>query len=584
MTLQPGDILQNRYTIKNQLGEGGMGTVYVAADNRLNIDVAIKELIPQPGIDPVEWAELRAQFRQEAVTLARLNHPNLVKVSDYFEIGSNSYFVMSLAVGKTLEKIIVDEGACSEQQVISWATALLGALAHCHHNGVIHRDIKPANIIIQGNGSPLLIDFGLVKQWDAADSRTRLMIGGMGTPEYSPPEQYSSHQGHTDARSDLYSLGATLYHALSGKAPLSVTDRVAIPENFVALQTAVPHLSPHLAAVIMQALDLQASNRFESAEVMLAALAAKTKPPSSGWGRWALLLVSFVILVGGLFWWFSDSSEARGNDSDSLSVVVTFGTPTDAPTPTNTLTATATLLPTATPSPTETVMPTETAVPSPTATPAPALPDVRVQAAFLANRPNIDGRFADWPLITSYTTPHRIFTGDDWSGEPDIASEWLFGWDNEFLYAAVTVKDDVHIQERRGNIIWRDDSVQIYLDLNGDFNSGLQDDDLHFTFVPGDFGNKPPYTHIFFGTDVSRGQAGDFVEIGSQRMPDGYTIELAIPWNRIGSRPEETAVMALSFTVEDTDRSNAANLEAVYANVAGQVYDNPNTWITFGLR
>lgn len=146
------------------------------------------------------------------------------------------------------------------------------------------------------------------------------------------------------------------------------------------------------------------------------------------------------------------------------------------------------------------------------------------------------------------------------------------------------MEDDIHIQERSGNIVWRDDSVQIYLDLNGDFNSGLQEDDLHFTFVPGNFGSKPPYSHIFFGTDISRGQAGDFVEIGSQQTSNGYTIELAIPWNRIGGRPEETAVMALSFTVEDTDRSGANQLEAVYANVAGQVYDNPNTWVTFGLR
>ncbi|MEM7112147.1 MAG: serine/threonine-protein kinase [Chloroflexota bacterium] len=364
MNLQPGDALQNRYTIKHKLGEGGMGTVYVAADNRLNIDVAIKELSPQSSTDLAEWAGLRAQFRQEAVVLAKLNHPNLVKVSDHFDIGSSSYLVMSLAEGETLEEIIHEHGACSERQVIAWATALLGALDHCHQNDVIHRDIKPANIIIRVDGSPLLIDFGLVKQWDEANPHTQRMIQGLGTPEYAPPEQYGSQQGHTDSRSDLYSLGATLYHALRGEAPLSVTERIATPDRFVPLQTAVPHLSPHLAAIIMQALELAADDRFETAQAMLAALTAEAKSTAAGRGRSIMLFVGLLALVGAVFWGFSAIIEA----SNKPPIVVTFGSPTNEPTPTDTPTATATLLATATatltatPLPTETIVPTETAV------------------------------------------------------------------------------------------------------------------------------------------------------------------------------------------------------------------------------
>ncbi|MCK4299253.1 MAG: serine/threonine protein kinase, partial [Planctomycetes bacterium] len=140
MTLTTGQVLQNRYRVVSLLGEGGMGAVYRAWDTRLNVPTALKEMIPQPGIDPRTLAQLRQQFRQEAQILARLNHPHLVRVGDFFEEGGNTYLVMDFVAGEGLAELIEREGAQPEKQVVAWAGQLLDALAYCHSQGVIHRD------------------------------------------------------------------------------------------------------------------------------------------------------------------------------------------------------------------------------------------------------------------------------------------------------------------------------------------------------------------------------------------------------------------------------------------------------------
>jgi Serine/threonine protein kinase len=126
----------------------------------------------------------------------------------------------------------------------------LDALAYCHSQGVIHRDIKPQNIIIRPDGRPVLVDFGLVKLWDPRDPRTKTAMRGMGTPEYAPPEQWGA--GHTDPRSDLYSLGATLYYALTGQAPATATDRIAAPTLFAPPRAFNPSIRPQTEAALLR--------------------------------------------------------------------------------------------------------------------------------------------------------------------------------------------------------------------------------------------------------------------------------------------------------------------------------------------
>jgi Tol biopolymer transport system component/tRNA A-37 threonylcarbamoyl transferase component Bud32 len=249
-----------------------MGAVYRAWDTTLDIPVALKEMIPDPNAAPHTLDQLRQQFKREAQVVAGLAHPNLVRVIDFFEEGGNVYLVMNFVEGESLAERIQREGAQPEAQVLEWAQQLLSALAHCHTRGMIHRDLKPQNIIITPEGNPVMVDFGLVKLWDPQNPRTQTVIQAMGTPEYAPPEQYSTFAGHTDPRSDLYSLGATLYHALTGQAPISATDRMAMPERFVAPRKLTRHVSPQTEAVVLKAMALPISQRYDSAQAMADAL------------------------------------------------------------------------------------------------------------------------------------------------------------------------------------------------------------------------------------------------------------------------------------------------------------------------
>jgi hypothetical protein len=281
--LTTGIVLQNRYRIVSLLGQGGMGSVYRAWDMRLSVPVALKEMTPQPGLGDQTLGQLRQQFHQEATVLARLNHPHLVRVTDFFEESGNAYLVMDFVEGESLADRINRQGPLPEAEVLNWAKQLLRALTYCHNHGIIHRDIKPQNVVIRPDGQALLVDFGLVKLWDPSDPRTKTVMRGMGTPEYAPPEQYEADTTHTDPRSDVYSLGATIYHALAGQAPLTATLRMAAPERFVPLQQMNPDVSSTTESAVLRALELNRSSRWQSAAEMATALSdgprAPTRPP-----------------------------------------------------------------------------------------------------------------------------------------------------------------------------------------------------------------------------------------------------------------------------------------------------------------
>ena len=317
MPLTRGDILQNRYRITALLARGGMAAIYRGWHTTLNKPIAIKEMCPQPGIDAHTLSHLRRQFKQEAAILARLQHPNLVQVLDFFEEEDKTYLVMDLVEGESLAERIEREGALPEDQVLEWADQLLDALAYCHDQAIIHRDVKPSNIIIRPDGKPILVDFGLVKLWDPDDPHTKTVMQGMGTPEYAPPEQYGARPGHTDPRSDLYSLGATLYHALTGEAPMTATERTAGIQQFRSPQEIDPRIDTRINVAIMRATELRIADRFGSAAEMRAALdmtAPMTLPQThlqrqsaKSSTRWAKALIgivlgamAFLILVVGL--------------------------------------------------------------------------------------------------------------------------------------------------------------------------------------------------------------------------------------------------------------------------------------------
>lgn len=421
MTLQAGEVLQNRYRIISLLGQGGMGAVYRAWDTRLNIAVALKEMIPQPGLAAHTLTQLRQQFQQEAQILARLSHPHLVRVGDFFEERGNVYLVMDFVEGESLATRIEQAGPLPEGQVLEWAEQLLDALAYCHSQNIIHRDLKPQNVIIRPDGRAVLVDFGLVKLWDPHDPRTKTAMRGMGTPEYAPPEQYETDTGHTDARSDIYGLGATLYHALAGQAPPTATLRMAAPEQFRPLREIAPWISPKTEAAISKAMEIARSQRFASAAEMAQALGVtvptwgrEQEHPVSGSTRvmgapvsttglvatpiapsvtarprralaWAWVLGGLILTACLILTAVVATALWMGTQGEGSSVLVWLGlqtvtpsptltsTPTSTPTPSATLTHTPTpsATPTRTPTltPTQMYTPTSTSTPTPTATP-----------------------------------------------------------------------------------------------------------------------------------------------------------------------------------------------------------------------
>ncbi len=280
MPLSSGIILQNRYRIARLLGQGGMGSVYRAWDTRLNLSVAVKELLCPSDIPPEQLDGLREQFHQEARILARLKHPNLVHVTDSFEENGNAYLVMDFVEGESLAERLIHEGAQPEARVVEWGLAILNALNYCHNQKIIHRDIKPQNLIICKDGRIVLVDFGLVKLMNPNDPRTHTLLRGMGTPTYAPPEQYDSTFGHTDPRTDLYSLGATLYHALTGMTPPTATHRIIEPQSLKAVREIIPQVTPQTQMVIMRALELRPDHRYTTANAMATALTPITTPIS----------------------------------------------------------------------------------------------------------------------------------------------------------------------------------------------------------------------------------------------------------------------------------------------------------------
>lgn len=271
--LEPQILLKDRYRVAGPIGQGGMGAVYRAEDTLLSGRIcAIKEVSPDPDTPKEILTQLQEQFRQEASVLARLDHPNLPKVSDYFTHNGREYLVMDYVPGHNLREVIEEalseDHLLQEADVLDWAQQLCSALDYLHSQDppVLHRDIKPSNIKLMPSGLIKLVDFGLVKLMTSDESRTVTVVQGQGTAAYTPLEQYGGDDIHTDTRTDTYALGATLYHLLSGRPPASARERFLRPDALVPLRDLNPHVSPGVERSIEQALSLHPDERPDTIE------------------------------------------------------------------------------------------------------------------------------------------------------------------------------------------------------------------------------------------------------------------------------------------------------------------------------
>ena len=263
MTLARNTLLKNRYRMLEILGEGGMGAVYKARDENLGVTVAVKENL-------YTSEEYVRQFRVEATILASLRHPNLTRVTDHFEEGEGQYLVMDYIEGEDLRERMDRLGILDEDEVIVIGMAICEALTYLHTRipTILHRDIKPGNVKIAPDGKVYLVDFGLAKI-DQGGMLTETGARAM-TPGYSPPEQYGT--ARTDARSDIYSLGATLYSALTGSLPEDGLARAMNQAELTPLRKLNPKISRKLASVIEKALAVQPDERYQTAEEFQKAL------------------------------------------------------------------------------------------------------------------------------------------------------------------------------------------------------------------------------------------------------------------------------------------------------------------------
>ena len=282
--LKSGLVLRERYKIRRIIGQGGMGSIYLADDLRLEgRSCALKEVEHDNSLPKDMLQQARDQFLREATVLARLDHPNLPKVSDFFSEGQRDYLVMDFVPGKDLRTMMNDarqkDTFLSERDVLSWAAQLTDALKYLHNQDppILHRDIKPSNLKLTPSGLIKLVDFGLVKIL-ASEEMTITILQGRGTALYTPLEQYGGDTGHTDARSDIYALGATLYHLLTNTPPVEARERFLHPDGMVQPRHINPNLSARTERGILWAMSLHPDERPQSIEEFRQALFGNLNP------------------------------------------------------------------------------------------------------------------------------------------------------------------------------------------------------------------------------------------------------------------------------------------------------------------
>jgi serine/threonine-protein kinase len=271
--LPPQFVLSGRYVILRRVGKGGMGAVYQAADNRIAGKTwAVKEMSDAAITNPLEKQQAQDAFRQEAQLLSLLEHSNLPKVVDHFSEKGKQYLVMDFIQGETLEERM-EQGqgeSLSQEKVLAWGSQLCDVLDYLHSQNppLIFRDLKPANVMVTSDDVVKLIDFGIARVFKVGKSTDTSYFGTAG---YAPKEQFG--KGQTDARSDVYALGATLHHLLTGADPADE------PFHFEDIRQLNDRVSVEVADAVMKAVQYEPADRWQSVAEMKAALTQQTTKP-----------------------------------------------------------------------------------------------------------------------------------------------------------------------------------------------------------------------------------------------------------------------------------------------------------------
>jgi serine/threonine-protein kinase len=276
----------SNYKILDKLGKGGMATVYKAHELSLNRVVALKVLSPRLSED----TEFIKRFQREAQAAAKLNHSNIVQIYAIGEEKGIHYFAMEYIKGKTLAQIKNEEGILTAARAIPIIRQVAEALGEAHKVGLVHRDIKPSNIMIDASGRAKVTDFGIAF---VAEAKTKLTREGsiIGTPEYLSPEQCEGKP--LDGRSDIYSLGVTLYEMLSGKTPYEADTPVSmlmkiVQGNFLPLDQVNPNVPLPVQKMVEKMMQTDTQKRYTNVDELLESLQEVEKEITLSEGKAAL--------------------------------------------------------------------------------------------------------------------------------------------------------------------------------------------------------------------------------------------------------------------------------------------------------
>ena len=271
-----GRLLDGRYEILEVIGTGGMAVVYKARCHRLNRLVAVKILKDEYSRDE----EFRRRFHAEGEAVAMLSHPNIVQIYDVFASENANYIVMELIDGISLKQYMEKKGVLNWKETLHFAMQIAKGLEHAHSRGIIHRDIKPHNVMVLKNGSVKVMDFGIARVMNKSNTLTKEALGSV---HYISPEQAKG--GHTDNRSDLYSLGVVMYEMMTGRPPYDGESAVAVAIQHInggapAPSTLNPNIPGAMEQIIMKSMSLEVRDRYVSAAQMLQDMEEFRKNPA----------------------------------------------------------------------------------------------------------------------------------------------------------------------------------------------------------------------------------------------------------------------------------------------------------------
>ncbi len=280
-----GSVIDGKYEILKEIGRGGMSVVYLAMDKRLNKQWAVKE-IRKKGSGKNDEIVVNSLLA-EANMMKKLDHPALPRIVDIIDNGVTIYVVMDYIEGESLDKILNEYGAQSEELVVGWAKQLCDALSYLHSQKppIIYRDMKPANVMLKPEGNIKIIDFGIAREYKEQNLADTTVLGTKG---YAPPEQYS---GQTDARSDIFALGMTMHHLLTGVDPRS-------GEAYAPVRQWNPELSEGIEIIIDKCVEPAAENRYQSCSDLLYDLEHPELITRGFKKKQKRKLISFLVSIG----------------------------------------------------------------------------------------------------------------------------------------------------------------------------------------------------------------------------------------------------------------------------------------------